>query len=53
MPIRVIPSHAAIPLANASVAAEGKEIRFIGTSVTCFYYSRAIKIRGTIIYLNR
>jgi hypothetical protein len=26
--VRSIPSHAAFPLANASVAAEGKEIRF-------------------------
>jgi hypothetical protein len=36
MSVRSIPSHAAFPLAYASAAAEGKEIRFTDTALLAF-----------------
>jgi hypothetical protein len=46
VPVRVIPSHAAFPLANASGAAEVKEIRLTVTFTTRFYYIVLLKLKS-------
>jgi hypothetical protein len=52
VPVRSIPSHAASPLAYASGAAEGKEIRFTVTCTThllhFYIYTYIITYSGQI-----